>query len=367
MTSMRPHTLKGPGNTLARRDPVDQYLANQHLYRKLMVRSDSSLFQVVAEQMYDTQNLHYEVRMDCVRFIMDKRRLFRRNITGNFNDYLSKLEKPNTRGTMIELRALCLMYGRNAIVHEPMRLGTPVTFSDKYKKNFSVFIDQYGNFDAVYTMGHIEEAAICQSITFKMLYQMCFKLPDVSLAAEKMLNPDTFYEGTTLEYSQNGTVVRILCRNGRSFDVDSPELTSCLLKDKQLCDFHNRVRWREYVQRFGRVPLSCTLKCVDDNIVPFSYSVAKSLDPNIYRNVELSSFLVMKKEAKKFQLCIRDDFNAGAHCLVQRHKWLGHMKKGFILKIDWKTSTFTVYLEETGTVLQVPPNAVHPLRPIYNK
>ncbi|XP_022224114.2 protein ovarian tumor locus [Drosophila obscura] len=356
--------LTGPGKTLGRGDPIDQYLADHNLYRQLIIKGGCSLFRVIAEQMYDTQNLHQEVREDCVRFMMDKRRLFRRNIKGNFNDYLLKLEKPKTRGTMIELRALCLMYGRNAIVHEPMKLGTPVTFSDNYKENFSVFIDRYGHFDAVYPMEHIEEAAICQSITFTMLYQMCFRLPDVSLAAEKMLNPGTFREGTSLELSRNGTVVRLFCRNGRSFDLDSPELTNCLMNDKELCDFHNRERWQEYLMRFGRGPLSCTLRYMDENIAPFSYSVAKSLSPDSYRNVELTSYLVMKKEAVRFQLYIGDyDFKVGAHCLVELDQRPGHMKKCYIQKIDWSTHTFSVYVEEMCKELLVPAKSVHPLPP----
>ncbi|SPP80058.1 blast:Protein ovarian tumor locus [Drosophila guanche] len=315
-------THQGPGKTIGRNDPIDQYLADQNLYRKIMIKSGcSSLFRVVAELMYDTQNLHYEVRMDCVRFMMDKSRLFRRNIKTNFNDYLLKLEKPNTKGTMIELRALCLMYGRNAIVYEPMKLGTPVIFSDNYKDNFSVFFDKFGLFDAVYSMKSIEEAAVCQAITYKMLYQMCFELPDVSLAVEKMLNPDTFDNSTTLQLSRNGTVLRLFCRNGRNFDLSTPELTKCLLNDKHLCDFHNRDRRQE-------------------------------------------SYILMKKEAIRFNLYAGDyDFCVGAHCQVELGKRPGHMKKCYIQKIDRKTRIFSIHLEGTGTELLVPSNTVHPLPP----
>ncbi|XP_034667140.1 protein ovarian tumor locus [Drosophila subobscura] len=358
-------TRRGPGKTVERTDPIDEYLAKQNLYRKIMIKGGrSSLFRMVAEQMYDTQNLHYEVRMDCVRFMMDKRRLFRRNIKTNFNDYLLKLEKPNTEGTMIELRALCLMYGRNAILYEPMKLGTPVIFSDNYKDNFSVFFDKYGHFDAVYSMKSIEEAAVCQAITYKMLYQMCFKLPDVSIAVEKMLNPDTFNKSTTLKLSRNGTVLRLFGRNGRNFDLSSPELTKCLLNEKHLCDFHNRERWQEYVNKFDRMPLSCTLKNMDECIAPFTYSVAKSLSADVYRNVELSSYIMMKNEAIQFKLYAGDyDFCVGAHCQVELDKRPGHMKKCYIKKIDWKSHKFSIRLEGTGTELWVPSNTVHPLQP----
>lgn len=46
------------------------------MYRKHTARDASCLFRVIAEQMYDTQMLHYEVRLECVRFMTRKRRIF---------------------------------------------------------------------------------------------------------------------------------------------------------------------------------------------------------------------------------------------------------------------------------------------------
>jgi len=57
-------------------DPYDQYLESRGLYRKHTARDASSLFRVIAEQMYDTQMLHYEIRLECVRFMTLKRRIF---------------------------------------------------------------------------------------------------------------------------------------------------------------------------------------------------------------------------------------------------------------------------------------------------
>lgn len=57
-------------------DPFDQFLESRSMYRKHTARDASCLFRVIAEQMYDTQMLHYEVRLECVRFMTRKRRIF---------------------------------------------------------------------------------------------------------------------------------------------------------------------------------------------------------------------------------------------------------------------------------------------------
>lgn len=57
-------------------DPFDQFLESRNMYRKHTARDASCLFRVIAEQMYDTQMLHYEVRLECVRFMTRKRRIF---------------------------------------------------------------------------------------------------------------------------------------------------------------------------------------------------------------------------------------------------------------------------------------------------
>lgn len=67
-------------------DPYDQYLESRGLYRKHTARDASSLFRVIAEQLYDTQSLHYEIRLECVRFMTQKRRIFEKV---RWIDYLS--------------------------------------------------------------------------------------------------------------------------------------------------------------------------------------------------------------------------------------------------------------------------------------
>ncbi|BFG01225.1 protein ovarian tumor locus [Drosophila madeirensis] len=318
-------------------DPFDQYLECHGLYRKHTARDASSLFRVIAEQMYDTQHLHYELRQECARFMTRKRRIFAQYINGNFDKYCRDLAKPKTYGTMLELRAMCLIYRRNVILYEPFNLGAGVTFNHRFVENFRVFYTNENHFDSVFERGYMASAAVCQSITFKMLYQSLFKLPDVSFAVESMLHPNNFkWDFFKAEFDHRGYMVRLRCSDGRYFSLDLPELTKCILENYKLCKFHNSRKTgsshlslcnsdddgegkvvcesgkespeHDLLQMCPNRYVSCVRQLLDDGITPFPYKVAKSLDPNMYRNVEFDVWNDIRKEAKRYNL-YNNDYN----------------------------------------------------------
>ncbi|XP_044316975.1 protein ovarian tumor locus isoform X2 [Drosophila rhopaloa] len=314
-------------------DPYDQYLESRGLYRKHTARDASSLFRVIAEQMYDTQMLHYEIRLECVRFMTLKRRIFEKDIPGDFDSYMQDMSKPKTYGTMTELRAMSCLYRRNVILYEPYNMGTSVIFNRRYPENFRVFFNNENHFDSVYKVDYIETAAICQSIAFKLLYQQLFKLPDVSFAVEIMLHPHSFdWDKFDVQFNDQGYMVRIQCSDGRSFTLDLPENTNCILENFMLCNFHstngsqsNNSRKggrRESKQQDDRklqghepndqLPMcpnrleSCVRQLLDDGITPFPYKVAKSMDPYMYRNIEFDCWNDIRKEAKRYNVYVND-------------------------------------------------------------
>ncbi|XP_034670701.1 protein ovarian tumor locus isoform X2 [Drosophila subobscura] len=318
-------------------DPFDQYLECHGLYRKHTARDASSLFRVIAEQMYDTQHLHYELRQECVRFMTRKRRIFAQYINGNFDKYCRDLAKPKTYGTMLELRAMCLIYRRNVILYEPFNLGAGVTFNHRFVENFRVFYTNENHFDSVFEREYMASAAVCQSITFKLLYKSLFKLPDVSFAVESMLHPNNFkWDFFKAEFDHRGYMVRLRCSDGRYFSLDLPELTKCILENYKLCKFHNSRKTgsshlslcnsddngegkvvcesgkespeHDLLQMCPNRYVSCVRQLLDDGITPFPYKVAKSLDPNMYRNVEFDVWNDIRKEAKRYNL-YNNDYN----------------------------------------------------------
>ncbi|KAH8368523.1 hypothetical protein KR084_012699 [Drosophila pseudotakahashii] len=374
-------------------DPYDQYLESRGLYRKHTARDASSLFRVIAEQMYDTQMLHYEIRLECVRFMTLKRRIFEKDIPGDFDSYMQDMSKPKTYGTMTELRAMSCLYRRNVILYEPYNMGTSVIFNRRYPENFRVFFNNENHFDSVYKVNYIETAAICQSIAFKLLYQQLFKLPDVSFAVEIMLHPHSFnWERFDVQFDDKGYMVRIQCSDGRIFALDLPENTNCILENYMLCNFHSSCGNQSNNSRKGgrremknqddrkqsgsngheaneQMPMcpnrleSCVRQLLDDGITPFPYKVAKSMDPYMYRNIEFDCWNDMRKEAKRYNVYVNDyNFKVGAKCKVESEHD-SEMYTCHIQSISKDKTYCVVFVEAIGKKLGVPYESLHPLPP----
>ncbi|KAH8403001.1 hypothetical protein KR222_002778, partial [Zaprionus bogoriensis] len=323
----------------------DLFLEAHSLYRKHTLRDGSCLFRVVAEQMYDTQTLHYEVRQECVRYMTLKRRRFEKYIDGDYDDYLQRMTKPRTLGTLVELRAMCFLYRRNVHFYEPQRLAQIVTFDARFAEYFSVFYAAEKHFDSVFTMEYYQTAAIAQSICYKLIYRDVFKLPDVELAVHKILYPDSFKWRFEVQHDN-----LLFIRNGRPFVLDQPQQTKCLLLQPKCCSFH----------RHGS-GISCVRQMLNNCRLPFSYKVAKSMDPLVYRNVDIDAWRDAFREAKHLRLYTGDyNFRPGAKCRVELAE--GEFN-AYIQHIVRKQQTCTVFVEHIGQKLQVPLSQVHPLPP----
>lgn len=152
-----------------------------------------------------------------------------------------------------------------------------------------------------------------------------FKLPDVTFAVEQMLHGPNF---DSMEYrtetNEEGYSTRICLSDGRSFELDLPHNTNCILENYKLCHFHyiNFPRYADDLQRELKIAncedheknsmliqrtaesflpnkyVSCVRQLLQEGITPFPYKVAKALDPNMYRNIEFDSWNEMRKESK---------------------------------------------------------------------
>lgn len=68
---------------------------------------------------------------------------------------------------------------------------------------------------------------------------MLFKIPDVEYAVESMLHRETFdWCNLKADFNAWGYIERIVCSDGRVFDLDLPENTKCVLENYKLCSFH---------------------------------------------------------------------------------------------------------------------------------
>lgn len=272
----------------------------QGYYRKHTARDSSSLFRVVSEAVYATQQHHKRVREECVDYMYSQRRLFEPFIQHqghDFDIYLADLSKMKTRGSLLELQATAMLYRRNVLLFEPMTTGFPLLHDESFDTTLKVFYtNESRHFDSVYAKDEIEKLALCQSVVYELLYENVFKLPDVKYAVEKMLYDPCDTE-MPIQSSHEGDYVIAL--NGRKLVMSTAKDTSCVLGSEWFCNFHNKHGDRhksrcDYLA--GDKKMSCVRQLMKAGITPFPYKIAKALDQSIYRNVEFDTWAAIRRE-----------------------------------------------------------------------
>uniref|UniRef100_A0A1I8M9Y6 Uncharacterized protein n=1 Tax=Musca domestica TaxID=7370 RepID=A0A1I8M9Y6_MUSDO len=373
-------------------DPYDQFLEEHQFYRKHTARDASCLFRVISEQMYDTQLHHLAIREKCVNYMRKHRKFFQNLVDRDFDEYLDDMSKPKTYGTLLELQAAGYLFERNVILFEPFDLGKYFNEHRSYfKEVFRVFYTPERHFDSVFTSEYIQEAAICQSIVYEILYKDLFKLPDVAFAVEQMLHGPNF---ENMEYTTNtnedGYATRLYLSDGREFELDLPHNTDCILENYKLCHFHytNFPRFSDDLQRelkgahhednekntlliqrtaesfLPNKYMSCVRQLLQENITPFPYKVAKALDPNMYRNIEFDSWNEMRKEMKLQNWYNGDsNFKVGAKCHVKLRKSEQDLYTCHIQEIAVDKGQCIVFVEQLGEKRLVPYENLTPLPP----
>lgn len=178
------------------------------------------------------------------------------------------------------------------------------------------------------------------ALVYEMLYKKVYKLPDIEYSVETMLHSDINHEPSFHEYGHGDEyATHIVFQDGRMFELDRPgifycvsmkiydyfnqsyfflENTRCILRNPDLCHFHNEnfeEDMHKDTNRYEKSVLpdkycSCVRQLLFDGITPFPYKVAKSLDQNIYRNVEFDSWNEARKAFKtNQQYKVNDCFN----------------------------------------------------------
>lgn len=138
-----------------------------------------------------------------------------------------------------------------------------------------------------------------------------------------MLHNATF-DNVTYEVETNnddGYCTRLVMSDGRTFQLDRPENTNCILENYKLCHFHydEFPNFSNDLQRQLRLShdlekntsllritsallpdkhISCVRQLLLAGITPFPYKVAKALDSSIYRNLEFDVWNEVRKELK---------------------------------------------------------------------
>ncbi|XP_061573163.1 putative bifunctional UDP-N-acetylglucosamine transferase and deubiquitinase ALG13 [Cololabis saira] len=327
---------------------MDEYLSSLGLYRKMVARDASSLFRAVSEQLYFSQNYHQKIRQDCANFMRAKRCNFEPFVEGSFEKYLERLEDPKETVGQVEIKALCQLYRRCFLIYrypgKPATVITEVDFEDKVTLCCSI----NGHYDIVYPRSYPGSAALCQSLLYELLYTQVFGLEEAELCQAM----EAFRVGGR-RYRNSPSVCSDV-----DVGYDTPE-------DR---NHGEELEAGGAAEEKARAAVE-EVKAPADAPPPFrltlSYKVMKSLDGDVYRNLEFDVWQDTCKEMQKtdYMVFAGRQYFLGDKCQV-RLEPKGKFYNAFIQEVGTHPAAVTVFIEELGEKHLVPLTDLKPVNPV---
>ncbi|XP_034253965.1 protein ovarian tumor locus-like isoform X2 [Thrips palmi] len=275
-------------------DPMDLWLETQGYYRKSTARDGSCLFRAMAEQIYYTQTFHLGVRKMCVEYMRNHLELFDgHHIEGGIENYLEHLQCSVQWGSHLEILAMSHLYKVDIVIFKEVGVPAEKVADTCYGKKVMLCFSHDRHYDSVYLKEFTKIAGFCQSLVYEMLYKNVFGMKDVDFAVDKMLHYKPLrHRG---EPGSGGS------RKFFSYSCNSIHLQrKGILVDALLDD--GEVNVRELLMK---------------GVTPFPYKVAKSLDPNIYRNVEFDVWIDYRRGLRLGFFGSNNELRVGVKCLVK--------------------------------------------------
>ncbi|XP_029706440.1 putative bifunctional UDP-N-acetylglucosamine transferase and deubiquitinase ALG13 isoform X5 [Takifugu rubripes] len=327
---------------------MDEYLCSLGLYRKMVARDASSLFRAVSEQLYYSQNYHQKIRQDCANFMRANRCNFEPFVEGSFEKYLERLEDPKETVGQVEIKALSQLYRRCFQIYRyPGKSATVITEADFVDK-VTLCCSINGHYDIVYPKSYPMSAAHCQSLLYELLYTKVFGLAEVELCQAM----EAFRVGGR-RYRNSLSVCSDI-----DVGYDTPE-------DR------NQSREESEVGGASEEKLSVSDDAKPPSEAPplsrlsLPYKVMKSLDRDVYRNLEFDVWQDNCKEMQKAEYMVfaGRQYFLGDKCQV-RLEPKGKYYNAFIQEVGAQTSAVTVFIEELGEKHLVPLTDLKPVNPV---
>ncbi|XP_035492542.2 putative bifunctional UDP-N-acetylglucosamine transferase and deubiquitinase ALG13 isoform X2 [Scophthalmus maximus] len=327
---------------------MDEYLSSVGLFRKMVARDASSLFRAVSEQLYYSQNYHRRIRQDCADFMRTNRCNFEPFVEGSFEKYLERLEDPKETVGQVEIKALSQLYRRCFLIYRYPGKPATVISEDDFVDKVMLCCSINGHYDIVYPRSYPASAALCQALLYELLYTQVFGVEEAEL-----------YQA--MEASRVG---------GRSY---RNSVSMC--SDVDICyDTPDDRGQREEVESSGAA--DDRVRAVMDDTKPHSeapppsrlslpYKVMKSLDGDVYRNLEFDVWQDTCKEMQKtdYMVFAGRQYFLGDKCQV-RLEPKGKYYNAFIQEVGTHSSAVTVFIEELGEKHLVPLTDLKPVNPV---
>ncbi|XP_076848852.1 uncharacterized protein LOC143496574 isoform X2 [Brachyhypopomus gauderio] len=312
---------------------LDEHLQANGLYRRRIAKDGSCLFRAVAEQVLHCQGLHTKVRAACVKYLRQERSSYESFIEGDFEEYLQRLQDPQSWVGQVEITALSVLYKHDFIIYqEPGEPPVNITENGYPDKVRLCFLN--GNhYDSVYPLSHTTNAAVCQSILYELLYERVFHV-DRSVLAANMRSLKESDEATEVEN-----------RSSDESDLDegddfwSSEVTVRTSSVNRRANYKGRGRGQIRGGGRGHLPAK----------------VLASLNHAYFRNVEYDVWLRSKKAQQRRDFCMAAgmQYAAGDKCQV-RVRNDGRYYSAYIQDVSPDDGPVTVFIEELGEKHTVP-------------
>ncbi|XP_058495765.1 putative bifunctional UDP-N-acetylglucosamine transferase and deubiquitinase ALG13 isoform X2 [Solea solea] len=327
---------------------MDDYLSSLGLYRKMVARDASSLFRAVSEQLYYSQNYHRRIRQDCADFMSVNRSNFEPFVEGSFEKYLERLEDPKETVGQVEIKALSQLYRRCFHIYRYPGKPATVISEDNFVDKVMLCCSINGHYDIVYLKSYPASAALCQALLYELLYTQVFGVEEAELCQ-------------AMEASRIG---------GRCYR-NSPSLSSDIDLGYDTPEDRGQ---REEAESVGAVD-DKHRSMMDDTKPPaeapppsrlsLPYKVIKSLDRDIYRNLEFDVWQDTCKEMQKtdYMVFAGRQYFLGDKCQV-RLEPKGKYYNAFIQEVGTHSSAVTVFIEELGEKHLVPLTDLKPVNPV---
>ncbi|XP_050728704.1 uncharacterized protein LOC127004666 isoform X3 [Eriocheir sinensis] len=288
-------------------DPFDEWLESQGLYRKQVARDGSCLFRAVAEQVYMTQTEHASLRSQCLEYMMMHKEEFQPYLEVPVDHHVYKLQDVKEWGGHTEIIAMARLFKVDFLIYQT--IGSPPTKATEYNypKTLMLSFTQGNHYDIVYKKEAAVTRGFCQSLVYEILYCNVFQLKDVRLAVDTMLHDKEYASirrdsANSAELKEIGALVEKILGTSISRDNSQEE-----------ADKGAGAEERPSIEDIHQDDVRGLLA---HGIPPFPYKVAKSLDPDIYRNIEYDAWNTIRREARYGPIDY-NGFQAGVKVLIK--------------------------------------------------
>ncbi|KAJ4922085.1 hypothetical protein JOQ06_026320 [Pogonophryne albipinna] len=295
--------------------------------------------------MYYSQNYHHRIRQECADYMRTNRCNFEPFVEGSFEKYLQRLEDPKETVGQVEIKALSQLYRHCFLIYRYPGKAATVISEEEFDDKVTLCCSINGHYDIVYPRSYPASAALCQSLFYEVLYTQVFSFEEAELCQAM----EAFRVGGR-RYRNSPSV----CSDA-DFGYDTPE------DRREESDPGGAVEEKRAVPEDTEPPAEAP----PPSRLSLPYKVMKSLDGEVYRNLEFDVWQDTCKEMQKtdYMVFAGRQYFLGDKCQV-RLEPKGKFYNAFIQEVGTNASAVTVFIEELGDKHLVQLTDLKPVNPV---